>query len=67
MEAGISYKAVWQRTASPVLAASAKDVQFLLVHNKLPLKERLFRIGLSIDPYCEYCLSAEVCDVEHSD
>ena len=35
------------------------------MHNKLPVKERLFRVGLSNDPYCNFCPSAEICDVEH--
>ena len=38
------------------------------MHNKLPVKERLFRIQVEADPYCEYCLvstGAEICDVEH--
>ena len=32
------------------------------------MRERIFRIRLATDPYCEYCLAitgAEICDVEH--
>ena len=36
-----------------------------MVNNKLPVPERLFRIGLRQDPYCKCCVSAEICDVEH--
>ena len=50
---------------SPVLTAGARDVLFLLIHNKLPVKERLFRIGLALDPYCELCPGGIVADVEH--
>ena len=64
-EAGISYKDVWRRLSSPVLTAVAKDVMYLLVHNKLPIRERLFRIGLANDPYCEYCPGGIISDVEH--
>ena len=64
-EAGIPFKDVWRRLANPVLSAEAKDVLFLLLHNKLPVRERLFRIGLANDPYCEFCPGGEVCDVEH--
>ena len=64
-EAGISYKDVWKRVSSSVLSATARDSLYLLIHNKLPVKERLFRIGLLVDPYCEVCLSAEICDIEH--
>ena len=33
--------------------------------NKLPVKERLFRIGLGHDPYCIKCAGAEVHDIVH--
>ena len=64
-EAGFSYKEVWRRVSCSVLTPSARDSLYLLIHNKLPVRERLFRIGLAVDPYCEVCLSAEVCDIEH--
>ena len=35
-----------------------------MVHNKLPVQERLFRINLSKDPYC-FCSSAAVQDTSH--
>ena len=38
---------------------------FLLIHNKLPVSERMFRIGVKVDPYCSHCPGAEVDDVEH--
>ena len=43
----------------------ARDVLFLLLHNKLPVKERLFRIGLKHDPYCIKCAGAEIDDIVH--
>ena len=64
-EALTSYKTVWRRLCSPVLTPQARDTLFLLIHNKLPVKERLFRIGLSVDPYCEVCPGGVVADVEH--
>ena len=64
-EAGFSYKEVWRRVSCSVLTPSARDSLYLLIHNKLPVRERLFRIGLAVDPYCEVCPSAEVCDIEH--
>ena len=68
VESGLSYKQVWKRLCSPILASVFKEILFLLVHNKLPVKERLFRIRLAADPYCEYCfdsIGAVICDVEH--
>ena len=64
-EAGVTYREVWRRLACPVLTSVAKDVLFLLLHNKLPVRERLFRIGLANDPYCEFCPGGAICDVEH--
>ena len=40
-------------------------MMYLLVHNKLPVQERLFRIRLKNDPYCRTCVGAEIADVEH--
>ena len=45
--------------------ARARDVMYLLIHNKLSVPERLFRIRLKNDPYCQICMGAEICDVEH--
>ena len=64
-EAGFSYKGVWRLLQCPVLAADAKDVLFLLIHDKLPVRERLFRIGLVNDPYCQLCPGAVLEDLEH--
>ena len=33
--------------------------------NKLPVQERLFRIRLKADPYCLYCVGAEIGDAVH--
>ena len=68
VESGISFKPVWRRLTSPSLTSVCKEILFLLIHNKLPVKERLFRIRLAVDPYCELCfgtVGAEICDVEH--
>ena len=68
VESGISLKPVWRRLTSPSLTSGCREILFLLIHNKLPVKERLFRIGLAFDPYCDLCMEsvgAEICDVEH--
>ena len=41
------------------------EVSYLLVHNKLPIQERLFRIGLARDPYCDVCSAGLDQDVLH--
>ena len=67
-ESGVSYKQVLRRLCNPCLTSSAREVLFLLVHNKLPVRERFVRIKVAVDPYCEHCLDitgAEICDVEH--
>ena len=58
----------WQKLLFPCLASSTREILFLTIHNKLPTQERLFRIGLLTDPYCQFCLpinGAVVCDREH--
>ena len=64
-EAVVCYEPVWKRLHSSVVHAGARDILFLLIHNKLPVQERLFRIGLKQDPYCQYCVGAEIADLEH--
>ena len=65
MQSDRDYSTAWKRLHSPVVDGKARDVLFLLLHNKLPVKERLFRIGLSNDPYCNKCAAAEVNDIVH--
>ena len=66
MESDLDYKLTWYRLHSPVVDARARDVMYLLIHNKLPVPERLFRIRLKNDPYCRTCVGgAEIADVEH--
>ena len=65
MENSRDYSSAWRRLHSPVVECKARDVLFLLIHNKLPVKERLFRIGLRNDPYCLKCAGAEVHDIVH--
>ena len=60
------YGTAWRRLHSPVVDDKARDVLFLLLHNKLPVKERLFRIGREHDPYCLRCAGAEIHDIVHS-
>merc|ERR1712055_1040431 len=65
MDSDRDYSIAWRRLHSPVVDCKAKDVLFLLLHNKLPVRERLFRIGLKHDPYCLKCAGAEVVDIVH--
>ena len=64
-ESDLDYGLVWKRLFSNVVDAGARDILFLLIHNKLPVPERLFRIGLKQDPYCRSCVGAEFGDLEH--
>ena len=65
MESHRDYSTAWKRLHSPLVEGKARDVLFLLLHNKLPVKERLFRIGIKHDPYCLKCAGAEVSDIVH--
>ena len=62
---GQNYKPVWERLYSPYLNAESKELLFLLIHNKLPVPERLFRIGMRNDSFCAFCPGAVTADIEH--
>ena len=64
-ESDLDYGVAWRRLHSTVVDIKARDVMFLLLHNKLLVEERLFRIGLKPDPYCLRCPQAEISDVTH--
>ena len=58
----------WRKLCSPAISSSIREILFLLVHNKLPICERLFRVGKMNDPYCSTCMDlgfAYICDREH--
>ena len=65
MESDLDYGAPWRRLHSAVVDIRARDIMFLLIHNKLPVQERLFRIRLKPDPYCIRCAQAEINDIVH--
>ena len=65
MESNQDCRLTWSRLNNSVVDARARDVMYLLIHNKLPVQERLFRIRLKNDPYCKACVGAEIADVEH--
>jgi hypothetical protein len=45
-ESNREYGNVWTRLHDPVVEVRARDLLYLLVHNKMPVPERLFRIRL---------------------
>merc|ERR1711895_196522 len=65
IEGNKDYNVVWGRLQNQVVDHRARDVMYLLLHNKLPVQERLFRIRLRVDPYCLYCVGAEIGDAVH--
>ena len=63
-----NFKDAWKRLSLPVLSFEAKEALYLIMHNKLNVKERLFRIGSAADPYCDFCfdlVGAVFSDIEH--
>ena len=56
---------VWSRLKSLEANMKVQETSFLLVHDKLPVKEHLYRIGLSRDPYCDSCDAAVFADTLH--
>ena len=65
VEADAPLSDVWKRLGNASLSAEVKEVLYLLVHNKLPTKERLFRIKTVHDPYCGRCENNEIGDRVH--
>ena len=68
IDAGQSLKETWRKLTLPCLNAESRKILFLAIHNKLPVNERLFRIGLNVDPYCQSCMDVDgavLSDTEH--
>ena len=49
---------VWERLTKLGANRQVQEVSYLLVHDKLPVLKRLFRIGLARDTYCDSCDAA---------
>ena len=64
-EALVDMSSVWLRLGFLGYDRAVHEVSYLMVHNKLPVQERLFRIQLSRDPYCVACPTASIQDVSH--
>ena len=62
---GIDYSGSWKRLSSPLVSCSNRDTIFLLLHNKLAVPERKFRIGFRDSPFCSSCPGNIVSDVVH--
>ena len=56
---------VWSRIIFLGYDRAVQETSYLMVHKKLPVQERLFRIQLSRDPYCLWCTNAVEQDISH--
>ena len=69
LDLGIPFSLAWKRLCYASLPSEDRDTVFLLIHRKLPVKERLFRINMEVDPYCTTCFDVDgdavICDLEH--
>ena len=63
--ANIDFAVVWRRLYGPAVPYGNRDILLRLIHNKLPVQERLCRIGLSNDPFCLFCTGQIVADRVH--
>ena len=57
------WKDVWDRLNRPVLSSHERDVMFILIHNILPTRERLFRLNQCRSDQCDRGDGVE--DVQH--
>ena len=64
-DSGTSFSRIWSLINSPRITSVSRDISYLLVNNKLPVRERLFHVGLSNDPSCSVCPGSVVSDVTH--
>ena len=62
----VNYKIIWRRlrAVSDILSSQEYECLFLLIHNKLPIPERLHRIGMKENPMCNTCPGI-VSDLSH--
>ena len=61
---GYDYLKAWKRLHE-LVPVENQEVMLKLIHNKLPVPERLHRIGVRNDPVCSFCPGQEVADVVH--
>ena len=68
LDSGASFKQVWLNLNAKSINSKVRELLFLLIHNKIPTKERLFRIQLANDPYCDFCFNTigpVTCNIDH--
>ena len=54
---------IWDRLNRPIISSHVRDLMFILIHNILPTRERLFRLNQCRDDQCDQGDGLE--DVEH--
>ena len=59
LDSGSAYNDVWRNLNLSCLSLSDREILFLLIHNKLPVAERLYRIRIKHDPYCDECMRVQ--------
>ena len=55
----------WKRLHNHSSSGCVIDCMFLLIHNKLPVPERLHRIGVHNNPNCQFCPGQERANILH--
>ena len=60
-----NYTRVWKRLQSPAVSWDNRDIWLKLLHNKLPVQERLHRIGVVNSPLCSFCTIDVTADAAH--
>ena len=55
VESNVNYTLAWKRLHDSLLSSEEKDHMFMLLHNKLPVLERLHRLGVKDNPSCLVC------------
>jgi hypothetical protein len=61
----VDYVDLWKRFYATSLSPEAKETWFKIIHDILPVKERLFRFHITSDPMCAVCTEGRTESVGH--
>ena len=61
-----NWDVIWMLTVTPGLPSELSSFLWLLFHNILPTRERLFRMQISPSPLCDLCQMNTVDDMQHA-
>ena len=58
-DVGVKLDHSWRKPHHPCSSSWTQEILYLNIHNKLPTRERLFRIYMLNDPNNDYCMDTQ--------